>query len=391
MRIPLEAGDRTLLMVAGVLLVATTLAAVLFTPASGEPLSVGYPSSYSAASDGGKAAYLLLGELGYKVERWTNPPGQLPDAAKGVVLIIADPFPGITFDEKRQVEHFIRRGGRALLTRPGSFSLLPASDSTSTGKPGFGWEEFPARALGPISRFAPFISMKTTVRWGRRFPDDVAYYGDEQGAVVVKSKLGDGEIIWWADSSPLTNHGLTRAANLTLFLNSIGPPQATRVLWDEYFHGLRAGFWDYLGRTPVPWALAQIGLLFLVIVLTYSRRSGPVAAHQPETRLSPLEFVETVGDLYERKGAAAGAVEVASTRFRFLLERRFGLASPSSLETLSGALRERGGQPNSELIGILRKCEQAAKRGRVSGPQALALVQSLHDYTRRLRLGRIGG
>jgi hypothetical protein len=391
MRVPLEAGDRTLLIVAGALLVGMTLAAALLTPRGGESQSVGYPSSFSAASDGGKAAYLLLDELGYEVERWTSLPDQLPDAAEGVVLVIADPFPGVTFEEKQQVEQFIRRGGRVLFAGPATTSLLPATGLTSTGKVSFGWEEFSARTPGPLSRFAPSISMKTMVRWGRSFPDYVPYYGDDQGAVVVKSKLGDGEIIWWADSSPLTNHGLTRSANLMLFLNSIGPPQDTRILWDEYFHGMRAGFWDYLGRTPVPWALAQVGLLFLVIVLTYSRRSGPVAAPRQESRLSPLEFVETVGDLYERKGAAAGAVEVVFNRFRFLLERRFGLSSPASIESLARAFRERGGPPDAELIGTLRKCEQAVKSGRVSGQQALALAQSLHDYTRRLRLGRIGG
>jgi hypothetical protein len=391
MRIPLEAGDRTFLIIAGTLTLAVTLLAAILMPRAEAPPSVGYPSSYSTASDGGKAAYLLLDELDYDVKRWTNPPDQLPDPATGVVLLIADPFRGATFEEKQQVEQFVRRGGRLLVTGAGGAALLPSTGVTGAGKPSLGWVDFPARTVGPVSRHAPAISMKAMIRWGRQFPDHVPYYGDDRGEVVVKAKLGEGEIIWWADSSPLTNYGLTRASNLALFLNSLGPPDKTYVLWDEYFHGMRAGFWDYLGRTPVPWALAQAGLLFLAFVFTYSRRSGPVATTHEASRLSPLEFVETVGDLYERKKAAAGAVEVALTRFRFLVERRLGLAAPASIESVERAFRERGGRLDPDFIHTLRNCERSVKDGRVSGPQALAMIRSLHDYTRRLRLGRIGG
>jgi hypothetical protein len=390
MRIPLEGGDRTFLIVAGALLLAVTLVAAIFMPRDEALQSVGYPSSYSTASDGGKAAYLLLDELGYDAERWTDPPNQLPDPAAGVVLLIADPSKGATFEEKRQIEQFVRRGGRILVTGAGGASLLPASGATGLGKPSLGWADFPARTPGPFSRRAPSVSMKAVIRWGRQFPDHVAYYGDDQGGVVVRFGLGEGEILWWADSSPLTNHGLTRASNLALFLNSLGPPEETRVLWDEYFHGMRAGFWDYLGRTPVPWALAQAGLLFLVVLLTYGRRCGPLAAPQVESRLSPLEFVETVGDLYERKGAAAGALEVAFSRFRFLLGRRHGLPASATVEAVERALGERGGRLEPELSQTLRDCERAVKEGRVTAPQAMAMVRSLHDHTRRLRLGRMG-
>jgi hypothetical protein len=391
MRVPLEAGDRTLLIVAGALLVAITVVAALLTPRGRESETVGYPSSFSTASDGAKAAFLLLGELDYDVERWAAPPAQLPDPAEGVVLVLADPFTGAPFDEKRQIEQFIRRGGRVLFTGTAAPAFLPIADVKRTGKLDFTWKDFPALLPGPVSRQAARVSMKSQVRWGSKFPGYLGYYGDDQGAVVVKAKLGEGEIIWWASSSPLTNYGLTRASNLMLFLNSIGPPGKTRVLWDEYFHGMRAGLWDYLGRTPVPWALAQIGVLFFAVLFTYSRRCGPIAVLQEESRLSPLEFVETVGDLYERKQAAAGALGVAFTRFRFLLERRLGLASPAGIESLERAMRDRGGPADPGMMETLRNCQEAVRSGRVTGAQAIVMVQSLHDYTRRLRLGRIGG
>lgn len=390
MRVPLEAGDRTLLIVAGVLLVAMSLAALIFEPRSSGTQSLGYPSSYSAASDGAKAAYLLLTEMGYKIERSTNAPGELPDRAQGTVLVLADPFIPASNEEKWQIERFVRRGGRILVTGGSASSLLAATDFNHGRESGLEWQDFRAQQPGPLSQQAIAVSMKTGARWGNKFPAFVPYFGDEHGAVVVSARLGEGEVIWWASSGPLTNYGLARAANLRLLLNSIGPRTGTRVLWDEYFHGVRAGLWDYLGRTPAPWALAQMGVLFLCIVFTYSRRSGPVAVHREESRLSPLEFVETMGDLYERKRAPAGAVEAAFKHFRSLLERRLGLASPATIESLERAASLRGGRQETGLFQTLRHCEEAMRGSRVSGPQAMALVQSLHDHTRRLRLGKIG-
>lgn len=378
-------------MVAGFLLLGTTVVSLLLMPQESESASSVVPSSYSTASEGAKAAFLLLDELGYDVERWTDPPDQLPDPAPGTLLVIADPALEATGEERRQIEQFVRRGGRVLITGTGAGTLLPLTDFKPLSEPDFGWHDFPAQLPGPVSQQAGSISMMAYGRWGSKYPGYVSYYGDETGAVVVTAKLGKGEIIWWAAASPLTNYGLTRSQNLMLLLNCVGDHEETQILWDEYFHGMRAGLFDYLGRTPIPWAAAQMGLLFLALILTYSRRSGPVAAAQEESRLSPLEFVETVGDLYERKRAAAGAVDVAFHRFRFLLERRLALASPSTFETMDRAMAARGGWPDLELRETIKKCPEAVKSGHMTDRQAMTIIQLFHDFTRRLRLGRVGG
>src|SRR5271168_5354770 len=51
------------------------------------------PTTYNSGSAGTKAAYLLLGELGYGAERWEAPPEDLKnvDAAK-TTLILAEPY-----------------------------------------------------------------------------------------------------------------------------------------------------------------------------------------------------------------------------------------------------------------------------------------------------------
>ena len=83
-------------------------------------------------------------------------------------------------------------------------------------------------------------------------------------------------------------------------------------------------------------------MLFAVaVLLTYSRRSGPLVPSVVDRRLSPLEFVRTLGSLYQRAGAASVAVDAAYQRFTFALGRRLGLAGRVSPEELERAVRDR--------------------------------------------------
>ena len=111
----------------------------------------------------------------------------------------------------------------------------------------------------------------------------------------------------------------------------MGPPGQTRVLWDEYFHGVRLGLWHYLGTLPCPGRWCSFSRWRLFVIFTYARRSGALRPMTRESRLSPLEFVATLGGLYERRGEAAGALEIAFSHFRFLLTRRLGI--PSTVPT----------------------------------------------------------
>ncbi len=386
MPVPLEPGDRKLLIVAGLLLGLMTAGTLLFAPGAASP-SWGYPSSYSAAAGGAKAAWLLLAELGYKVERWESSPGDLPAPAANTLLILADPALPASVEEKQRIRAFISSGGRVLATGKNGALMLPEADVRETPGRASGPEKFFAQLPGPITRQAPEIALQPAPRWGTKRASHLPCYGDAEGATVVSYRLGAGQVVWWADWGPLTNAGLPRASHLMLFLNSVGPPDQTRVLWDEYFHGQRPGLAAYLGRTPAPWLLLQFCILAAAVLVTYSRRSGPVRALAPSgSRLSPLEFIETLGDLYQRKGAAPEALEVVYHRFRFLLLRRLGLPLTASLDQLRGGARDRLAWHDPEFFKMLQRCELAVKAPGLSEAEALRLIGQLHQYTQRWRL-----
>jgi hypothetical protein len=395
----LAPGDRNLLILAGLLIVALSAAAVISSPQGSRRLP-GIASSYSAADDGAKAAYLLLEELGYHVERWDNSPEDLPGVAFGAFaetpqaaaaktfLVLAQPVYPASAEEKTDLVNFVRRGGHVLIAggRPG---FLVPKDAIKAAPFSAGLtRSYSAELPAPLTRDAPEIRMPAYTRWARLSGDQLRYYGDAEGATVVSFGVGKGQVIWWASPGPLTNSGITQAANLMLLLNSIGVNKNVRILWDEYYHGFRAGFWSYLDRTPVPWALLQVAVLLAAALVTYGRRRGPVRPLLRESRLSPLEFVETLGDLYQQKGGAAAALEIAYHRFRFLLLRRLGLPATTSLQEIQGAVRDHLGWVMPGFSETLLRCDLGAKNPHLTAAQSLHLIQELHDYTRRFGLSK---
>jgi hypothetical protein len=196
--------------------------------------------------------------------------------------------------------------------------------------------------------------------------------------------MGAGEILWWAGVTPLTNAGLSRAGNLQLFLNTVSNPAPLTVYWDEYFHGQRASLWSYFDGTPVPWGILQAFVIALAALFTYSRRSGPIVQPAPVSRLSPLEFVDTVGSLYQSARAGSLAIAVSYRRLRLQLIQRMGLPSSAPDQALIDAAAGRMGWDAIGLADCLVKAAGAEHLHRMRPGDALDLVQKLEGYSAQL-------
>ena len=382
----LAPSDRKVLIVIGCIFFLILIAGLTF--GSGAPSQgFGPPSTYSYGPGGARAAFLLLKESGYNVERWDKSPMDLPEPGEDTVLILAEPAYPAADEERQALTRFLRTGGRILAT--GSYAglrLLPEGDAA----PQEAWpgetKSYSALLPSPITLGAAEIELVPESRWGLASSRHLALYGSGFENVVVTYRVDKGRVIWWAGAWPLTNLGISSKQNLELFLNSVGSAKDVQVLWDEYFHGERGSLWAYLRSTPVPWAGAQLLLFAVALVATFGRRWGPMRSLRTEPRLSPLEFVETLGGLYERAHAAGPAVSVAAQRFRFLLTRRLGLPGGYAAAELGRAARARLGAEAEGLAELLAPAESAAAEPRLSEAQALRLVQGLDRYAKALRL-----
>jgi Domain of unknown function (DUF4350) len=379
----LDSGDRKLLIVAGVVLVLLVIASAFLSPKETGGGSSPFPSSYSAKWDGAKGAFLLLKDLGYNVERWEQSPLELGNQTPEV-LILASPIQPATSEEKAAVADFLRAGGRVVATGWAASQLLPQRSHLTEGFPLGGAVKFPALIPSPVVRGAPEISMIPPQGWHPVSPSELVVYGTDDTAAVVTYDFGKGEVIWWGSSSPLTNAGLRQSGNLALFLNSVGPPGRVRVLWDEYFHGSHGSLLDYLGRTPLYWGALQFALVFLAILATFSRRQGPISVPVKPSRLSPLEFVETLGDLYLSVHAGSAAVRIADQRLRFQLSRQLGLPANASDADLASSAAKSLSWNEREFAATLVRAEHATNVAKSNDAETLQIVQEIFDYAGRL-------
>jgi hypothetical protein len=384
MRIDLDRGDRRLLIGGGIALLLIVAATAYLSPPEDQP--VFFPSTYSAASGGAKAAYLLLEEMGYNIQRWSYSPLDLPHPSRGDTLILAQPFMGASQAERDSLMLWAENGGRLLLTGSNAATFLPQPHLDSSKIDFFEARVYSAAAPSPLNRGAQQVKLKAESFWKPGESPAAIAFGDDSHAAIVSFPYGQGEIIWWAGAMPLTNAGLKDSGSLELLLNSLGPLTGQRILWDEYFHGERRSLASYVKRTPLFWGFAQAALLMLLLMAGFSRRSGPVRPLEPDPRLSPLEFVDSLGGLYQRAGASSAAVQVAHQRFRYLLIKRLGLAASASTRELANAVRDRMGWKEPGLNQLLYRCESAARDPELSDNDALALVQALEHYTHLLRL-----
>jgi len=246
------------------------------------------------------------------------------------------------------------------------------------------WKKASALSPSEITRAAPEIVLAQKARW-EAYSAAYPLYGDGDQTLVVKYPYGRGEVLWWASATPLTNAGLKEQGNLEFFLACIGGAKGA-IFWDEYIHGYRQTLGSSIAHSPVKWLALQLLLLGLAVVATFSRRSGPICKPASPVRLSPIEFVQTLGGLYETAGTASVAVDICYQRFRYWLTRRLGVASNISVADLEMAVRDRWAFVDDHFVAILRRCESAKGDPYLHPSAALQLVQELDEYAVRLKL-----
>lgn len=383
----IDPSDRRLLIWAGIFVILVIAALTFF---SEDETESAIPSTYSAQSHGAKAAFLLLEENGYKVERWEQSPTALPSDPVNTVLVLASPYRVPTHAEKDALQVYVSRGGKVLATGGNVSIYLPQADTESEAFQSPKPRDYAPQLLSPLTSGGT-IQMSPSSYWKGPSTSSLAHYADEGRPIVVSYKVGLGEIIWWGGNTPLTNAGISKSGNLALLLNSLGVGDQesaahVRILWDEYFHGEKSSLSAYMADPPVLSGLAQCALVFIALIFTFSRRNGPIHPLPEPSRLSPLEFVHTLGKLYRRANAVHSALAIPYARFRMLATRRLGLNADIATADLARAVKSRLRYNDDSLAGLLQQIETALHNPQLAEAYALELAQQLNRHTQNLKL-----
>jgi Domain of unknown function (DUF4350) len=335
------------------------------------------PSTYLSGQHGAMAAYETLVRAGYPVERWERPLGELAaTAGPGTVVIFAQPFTR-EIDEIRAVREIVERGGRVLATGFWGGYLLPGASPDTPREFNFAACRLEPEGLDPLAGSGE-IWMVPEATWQVGRPSDRVQYSCAGQPAVVEYDWGEGHVVWWASATPLQNGSLARAHDLDFFLNSLGPKDGHRFYWDESLHGEIRSDWSFASGPSLSMLRAGLPVLALLVLLSFSRRSGPVRELPQPVRTTPIEFIDALGSLYRNAGAAQTAAFIAWERFRRHALRLCGMRGQKmGAAELAAVLRRRFPSVGSELERDLAECEASAGNDALSPRQALRIVQLL--------------
>ena len=368
-------SDLTVLLVAGAGTVLLTAASFMVAPPDTLPRNDG--SSYASHPDGARAAFLLLKELGYRVERSFEPVTAIRHTPEHTALVLASPSEAPSAQDVLALQTFVERGGLVLATGPVAAHFLPGVPERSrrrndlaalrASRPRRQDRALPA-ALTEGVESVDLPSATAPLSLDSKY---VVVYGTDQAPSVVAGRFERGYAVWWAGSAPLVNGAIGRPRHVELLVNSLGPAGARTILWDEFYHGHTRSFWSYLAATPVPFAVLQLAALASVALFTYARRRRPIRERALEPRTSPLEFIDTMGGLYERARASAAAVATVYAHVRRRLLTALGLPLNTGDDRLAAVAAERLAFDQTLLASALSNARAASGNPDLTAKQAV--------------------
>lgn len=382
----LEPRDRRMLIVCTAIVSSMIVLLAVFAPAQGADDPV--PSSFGTGNHGAKAAYLTLARLGYKIQRWNDSLDLLANSADAhSTLILAAPYPDDPIAQRAAIKAFLDRGGRIVAAGASAVMLLP--DASSAPILGSLSQDCSAVAVGFDNEAAALdVHIRRVAYWSDPRPGVRTQYICDGKAVVVTYKEGKGEVVWWGDTLPLENSGISMGGNLELLLRSIGPAKTTRVYWDELLSGEPPSTWSKASGTPIYIAAAQASLVAALMFLSYGRRNGPLRPDPLVSRASPIEFVYSLGGLFHKAHTSNAAVAIAYQRMRRVLQLKFGILSSASAADAAQVLNKRLGDDAGTLATSLKQAEAVSRGEEIHEGKALTLVQVLHQQETKLNRER---
>lgn len=386
----LDARDRRLLLYCLAAAVALSLLLGFLLP-NGSGNDNPLPSTYLAGQHGARAAYETLLRANYPVERWERPLAELAaTAGPDTVVVFAEPFTRESEDIKA-VRQIVERGGRVLSTGFWGGFILPGGEPDTPREFSFAACRLQPEGLDPLAGSGE-IWMVPAATWQVGNPTHRTQFTCGGQPAVVEYDYGKGHVVWWASATPLENGFLARANNLDLLLDSLGPREGHRFYWDESLHGDVRSNWSYAAGPSL--TLLRIGLpvIGLLIVFSFSRRSGPLRDLPRPPRAAPVEFLEALGSLYRNAGAASTAITVALERFRRHTLRLCGLRpAPMGASELAAVIRRRFPQAGPSLEPDLAAAEEASWSETIEPRAALKLIQALDALQKKLdQAARLG-
>lgn len=313
--------DPVLAAALGVTLTVIVLYAIAVSSAfSRASQRIPVPSVFSSAPEGLRVLYRYLDESGVDV-RPLQQFDVLPRSGSLVVVGDAPLQVDLSDEDVTRLASWVRAGGRLVLAGDAGVAVVERLGIAAAAARGSGGELRPRIRL-PLTDGVGRVAVGPD-RAISGDPSWVHLLGDDAGAALLVTRVGQGEVVWLADASALTNERIGEADNalLALRLASVAQP----VWFDEYHQGFARGgsAFERLGPSvQASLALAALALAFALAGV--ARRIGPPVPAPAEQRARTLAYIDSLAGLYRRAGARREALATLRDGLSRALARRYG-------------------------------------------------------------------
>jgi hypothetical protein len=349
-------------------------------------------SSYRTTRYGTHAFYTLLEESKYPVARLEKPFTEITERdAIGTLVIISLPEANNPNEEEfKSLNKWVESGGLLIIIdREIRIAFGEANAKTQPGDP-----KSTMHLLQPTIYTRGVDYIKASQYASRVILDSKAavyHIGDEQGALLADTKVEQGRVVMLTDPYIIANNGIKDADNVILALNLLADRPNGKIAFDEYHHGYgtsiaSGGVMSYFRGTPVPWMMAQAGLIAALVVYSYGRRFARPIPLKQERRTTNLEFVSSMANITRLARASDLAIQNIYSEFRKRLCRFNGLPPKVDNRELAARTARRAKLEESEIARLLARCEEVARGEEVSDAELLKLVARIREIESQLGL-----
>lgn len=387
----MKQNARAVLLIAGLFAALIALNFLFFVEKSGEEESElsANRSSYRATPFGILAFYTLLKESGFSVSRFEKPYTELK-AHDPDTLIVISPLEALNPSEQEiaALGKWVEAGGVAIIIDR-EIDVTIGGVEINTGRAGSTTSVPPIQPT-PYTRGVERLSLSqyaTRVEVGSKAA--TYHIGDDKGAVLADARVGKGRLLLLTDPHVVANNGLSEADNVVAALNLFASQPKGKIAFDEYHHGYGAsaaggGLMAYFRGTPVPWMMAQAGLIAVLVVYSYGRRFARPIPLRRERRTTNLEFVSSMANITRLAQASDLAMQNIYSKFRIRLCRFSGLPVKVETARLADVAARRAGIDARDLAALLSECEKAASGDKINDSELLKLVSRIREIETRL-------
>lgn len=359
---------------------------------SQENEQTGSRSSYRSTPYGTMAYYTLLEQSGYKVTRFEKPLTKLKERSDvSTLVMIALPSEMNPNDEemKALIEWVTAGNLLVVIDREISLEINDAKIRTARDTT----EEFKTHPLQPtlysdgvegikLSKFASRVTVESKAT--------IYHYGDEKGAVLADTSIGEGRILFLTDPYLVANNGIAEADNVILALNLFNSAPGGTVAFDEYHHGYGSagseGVMSYFEGKPVKWMFWQMVFITGLLIYTYGRRFARPLPLKRESRTTNLEFVSSMANITRLAKASDIAMQNIYSDFRNKLCRYSGLPTKVDSPRLAATAARRMQRSESDLRDLIAKCEKVVNGESTSDAELLKLVTRIREIESEIRI-----